>query len=119
MARPPATIDDPEAALARVISHELAHMVLHFDLVAKQVDQIQREYDADYLGAYYFATAGFKCQSWLDDLRRMMSQTAVRSRSVVLGGTGRAREIISLRQEAVERGCQRAATGQSPLRGPR
>jgi hypothetical protein len=110
--------DDPEAALARVISHELAHLILHFDPDARPVDKIQREYDADYLGAYYFARAGFKCQSWLNDLRRMMSQTAVRSR-VVLGSTGQAREIISLRQEAVEGGCRQAATGQSPVRRAR
>jgi len=110
---------DPEAALARVISHELAHAVLHFDPAGRQVEKIQREYEADYLGAYYYAKAGFRCQSWLDDLRRMMSQTSVPARHTVLGTSGRTREIIGLRQEAVERGCRQAATGQSPLRDVR
>lgn len=111
--------DDPEAALARVISHELAHAVLHFDPVGRQVEQLEREYEADYLGAYYYARAGFQCQAWLNDLRRMMSQTAVPPRQTVLGATGRTREVIGLRQEAVERGCRQAATGQRPLRDAR
>lgn len=107
--------DDPEAALARVIAHELAHAVLHFDPVGAKVEKIQREYEADYLGAYYYARAGFRCQAWLDDLRRMMSQTALPPGRIVIGATGRSREVIGLRQEAVERGCRQAATGQSPL----
>lgn len=111
---------DPEAALARVISHELAHIVLHFGPEMRQADPLKREYEADHLGAQYFARAGFRCQSWLDDLRRMMSQTAVRPRQTVIGGSvGRSREVIGLRQDAVERGCRQAATGQSPGPGTR
>jgi hypothetical protein len=111
---------DPEAALARVMAHELAHVVLHLGPEARQADPLRREWEADRLGAYYFARAGFPCQSWLDDLRRSMSQTAVRPGQIVIGsGLGRSREVIGLRQDAVERGCRQAAAGESPARGTR
>jgi len=60
---------DPEAALAYVIAHEFAHIVLHGgDAMSGGVslDRRAREYEADALGVYYFERAGYDCRRWVE-----------------------------------------------------
>ncbi|MBI3329559.1 MAG: DUF4124 domain-containing protein [Nitrospinae bacterium] len=60
---------DPEAALAHVIAHEFAHIVLHGgDALSGGVslDRRAREYEADELGVYYFERAGYDCRRWVE-----------------------------------------------------
>lgn len=60
---------DPEAALASIIAHEFAHIVLHQDDKVKGTfprDWRTGEYEADELGVYYFERAGYDCRRWID-----------------------------------------------------
>lgn len=53
-----------ELSVARVLAHELAHIALHWYRTTVTLDRVKKELEADELGIYYFARAGYDCRQW-------------------------------------------------------
>jgi hypothetical protein len=83
--------------LAQLLAHELAHIPLHHHVAGAARPLAQRELEADELGAYWYARAGYACDAWID--RAWLTRTA--------GGP-------DAQRAAVARGCARARSGAGP-----
>jgi hypothetical protein len=64
------TWPQPDLIIARILAHELAHLVLHQDPRSAPLDDVTKEYEADELGVYYYETAGFDCLEWVTAINR-------------------------------------------------